>query len=130
MKTFFKEFKEFINKGDVVSMAVGIIIGGAFTAIVTAIVDGLISPLIGIICGGIDFSALGFSVGEAFFAVGGVINAIIKFILTALVLFFIIKGLNKMKKEEPKEEAPVEAAPDPAQIQIDLLTEIRDNLKK
>ncbi len=104
MKGFAKEFKEFIAKGDVISMAVGIIIGGAFQAIVTSIVDELINPLLGLICGGIDFSTLSFGVGEAQFGIGNVINAVIKFLLTALVLFFIMKAYNKMSTK-PEEEA-------------------------
>lgn len=104
MKGFAKEFKEFIAKGDVISMAVGIIIGGAFQNIVNSIVNDLINPLLGLICGGIDFSTLSFGVGEAQFAIGNVINAVIKFLLTALVLFFIMKAYNKMA-EKPEEEA-------------------------
>lgn len=100
MKSFFKEFKEFINKGDVVSMAVGIIIGGAFTTIVNSIVEQILSPLIGVICGGIDFASFSLKVGEASFGVGVVINAIITFILTALVLFWVVKGVNKLNKNE------------------------------
>ena len=104
MKGFAKEFKEFIAKGDVISMAVGIVIGGAFQSIVTSIVDNLINPLLGIICGGIDFSTLSFGVGEAQFGIGNVINAIIKFLLTALVLFFIMKAYNRMSKKEEIEK--------------------------
>ena len=139
MKNFTKEFKEFISKGNVVAMAVGIIIGGAFTAIVNSVVEQLISPLIGIICGGIDFSALVVKVGEASFGIGAVINSIITFLLTALVLFFILKAFNKMnekaaamaaklekeKAEEAAQEAPAEPSED-----IKLLMEIRDLLKE
>ena len=135
MKGFAKEFKEFISKGDVMSMAVGIIIGGAFTAIVNSIVENLISPLIGIICGGIDFSGLAVTVGEASFGIGAVINAIITFLLTALVLFFILKAFNKFNEKaaamaaKEKEEAAPEAPADPSE-DIKLLMEIRDLLKK
>ena len=120
MKALAKEFKEFISKGNVVEMAVGIIIGSSFTSIVDSIVNGLISPLIGVICGGIDFSSLNITVGEAVFGIGEVINAIIKFLLTALVLFFILKGFNKLNakldsmekkagiKEDDKAEAKTE----------------------
>ena len=138
MKALAKEFKEFISKGDVMSMAVGIIIGGAFTAIVNSIVENLISPLIGIICGGIDFSALVVKVGEASFGIGAIINSIITFLLTALVLFFVLKAFNVMNektaalaakldgpKEEPEPEAPAEPSED-----IKLLMEIRDLLKE
>lgn len=105
MKGFLKEFKEFINKGDVVSMAVGIIIGGSFTTIINSVVEQILSPLIGVICGGIDFTAFSVKVGEASFGVGVVINAIITFLLTALVLFWVVKGVNKLnKKDEEKAE--------------------------
>lgn len=131
MKGFAKEFKEFVSKGNVMSMAVGIIIGGAFTAIVNSIVENLISPLIGIICGGIDFSGLAVTVGEASFGIGAVINAIITFLLTALVLFFILKAFNKFneKAAKKKEEAAAEAPAEPSE-DIKLLMEIRDLLKK
>ena len=129
MNNFKKEFKEFITKGNVVSMAVGIIIGGAFTAIVNSLVADIISPIIGLILGGLDFSKLSFGIGEAQITYGNVINAIIVFFITALVLFSIVKGFNKLenasKKEEAKEEEP---APTPDDIK--LLTEIRDLLKK
>jgi len=130
MKKFFNEFKAFISKGDVMSMAVGIIIGGAFTAIVSSLVGDVISPVIGLITGGIDFTALSFGVGEAQIMIGNFINAIITFLITAFVLFLIVKGFNKMmdlgKKQE--EEKPAEPAPIPEDIK--LLTEIRDLLKK
>ena len=139
MKALAKEFKEFISKGDVMSMAVGIIIGGAFTAIVNSIVENLISPLIGIICGGIDFSALVVKVGEASFGIGAVINSIITFLLTALVLFFILKAFNAMnektaalaaKLDDPKEEEPAPEAPAEPSEETKLLMEIRDLLKE
>jgi large conductance mechanosensitive channel len=129
MKSFMKEFKEFISRGNVMDMAVGIIIGGAFTAIITALVDSIITPLIGVICGGIDFAKWGVQVGEANIMFGALIDAIIKFLLIALVLFSIIKAINKAKDVAGKdEEAPEEPAPVPEDIQ--LLTEIRDMLKE
>ena len=128
MKSFMKEFKEFISRGNVMDMAVGIIIGGAFTAIVTALVDSIITPLIGVICGGIDFAKWGVQVGEANIMFGALIDAIIKFLLISLVLFSIIKALNKAKSLKDEEEAPAEPEPVPEDIQ--LLTEIRDMLKE
>lgn len=128
MKSFMKEFKEFISRGNVMDMAVGIIIGGAFTAIVTALVDSIISPLIGVIVGGINFSGWGVTVGDATILFGAFIDAVIKFILTALVLFSIIKAINKAKNALSKpEDAPAEEAAVPEDIA--LLTEIRDLLK-
>ncbi len=125
-KGFFGEFKEFISRGNVMDMAVGIIIGGAFTAIVSSLVEDIISPVIGMICGGIDFSAMAITVGSAELLIGKFIMAIINFLLVALVLFCIIRAMNKLKKKE--EEAPAEEpAPDEQTV---LLTEIRDLLKK
>ncbi len=134
MKKFFEEFKAFISKGNVISMAIGIIIGGAFTAIVNSVVEQLISPLIGLICGGIDFSGLAVKVGEASFGFGAVINAVITFLLTALVLFFIMKAFNKFEEEskkllKKKEEEEAPADPEPSE-EVKLLMEIRDALKK
>ncbi len=128
-KGFIGEFKEFISRGNVMDMAVGIIIGGAFTAIVNSLVADVISPVIGMICGGIDFSAIAIKVGEAQLLIGNFIMAIINFLLVALVLFSIIKAMNKFKKKE--EEAPAEEpAPAEPDEQTVLLTEIRDLLKK
>ena len=107
-----KEFKEFISRGNVIDMAVGVIIGGAFTAIVNALVDNILNPLIGIITGGVDFSSLSITIGEgenpAVFAYGSFITAVINFLLVALVLFLIIKAMNKFhfKKEEEVPAAP------------------------
>lgn len=125
-----KEFKEFISKGNVMDMAVGIIIGGAFTAIVTALVDNIITPLLGIITGGVSFAERVITVGTASIQYGLFIDAIIKFLLVAWVLFLIIKALNKAKAAVATEEeaAPEEPAPKPEDIQ--LLEEIRDLLKK
>ena len=124
------EFKEFIARGDVMSMAVGIIIGGAFTSIVNSLVNDVISPLLGIILGGIDFTGIMISVGGADLMVGNFIQAVITFLLTALVIFSIMKIFNSFKRkaevtEEAAEEAPLEPAED-----VKLLTEIRDLLKK
>ena len=128
-KGFIGEFKEFISRGNVMDMAIGIIIGGAFSAIVSSLVEDIISPIIGMICGGIDFSALAITAGEAQLLIGKFIMAIINFILIALVLFCIIKAMNKFKKKQ--EEAPAEEpAPEEPDEQTVLLTEIRDLLKK
>lgn len=118
-----QEFKEFIAKGNVMDLAVGIIIGAAFTAIVTSLVDNLIQPLIGLILGGIDFSNLSVSVGEAEFMYGSFITAIINFLIIAFVVFLLVKAVNKMMpKEEP---APEE---DPGPTEVELLQQIRDQL--
>ena len=128
MKKFMTEFKAFIAKGDVMSMAVGIIIGGAFTAIVQSLVNDVITTLLGIVLGGISFTGIIIEVGSAQLLVGNFIQAIITFLLTALVLFSIIKSFNSFKKKE--EEAPAAPAEPPAPpADVQLLTEIRDLLK-
>lgn len=129
MKKFMSEFKEFIAKGDVMSMAVGIIIGGAFTAIVTSLVNDVITPLLGIIIGGINFTGIVLSVGDAQLMVGNFIQAVITFLLTALVLFSIIKALNSFKRQK-EEPAPAPDTPPAPPADVQLLTEIRDLLKE
>ena len=130
MKKFIAEFKEFISKGDVMSMAVGIIIGGAFTAIVTSLVSDIITPILGFLLAGIDFTGISITVGSEAIMIGNFIQSIITFLLTALVLFMIIKSFNSFnRKKEECEEAPKE---EPAELDenIKLLTEIRDLLQK
>ena len=136
---FIKEFKEFAVKGNVMDMAVGVIIGGAFGKIVTSLVNDVLMPLIGKLTGGVSFVDLFVNLGEgnystlaaakeagaAVFAYGQFIQNIIDFIIIAFCIFLMIKGMNKLKKEEPAEpEAP--AGP----TQEELLAEIRDLLKK
>ncbi|MBR3125690.1 MAG: large-conductance mechanosensitive channel protein MscL [Mogibacterium sp.] len=124
-----KEFKEFISKGNVMDMAVGIIIGGAFTAIVTSLVESILMPIIGAISGGKSVADMSIMVGNAAIGYGAFIQAIIDFLLIALVLFMIIKAINKAKSVVVKEEeAPAE--PEPVPADIELLTEIRDLLKE
>ena len=130
MKKFMTEFKEFIAKGNVMTMAVGIIIGGAFTAIINSVVADIISPIIGLILGGVDFAEISFGIGDAQIMIGNLINAIITFILTAVVLFFIIKAFNKWDEKKKKEEEPAPEEEPAVPEDIQLLSEIRDLLKK
>ena len=123
MKAFMTEFKEFVNKGNVMDMAVGMIIAAAFGKIITALVENILMPLIGMLLGGVSFADLKLIVGTAELKYGLFIQAIIDFIIIAFVIFIMVKNINKMKKEEPEEPAE-----DPADIA--LLTEIRDLLKK
>lgn len=117
------EFKEFIMRGNVLDMAVGVVVGSAFTAIVTSIVENLLTPIIALIIGSTDFS--GIVVGP--FGVGAVINAIITFLITAFVVFWIVKAVNRLTPKK-KEEEP--APPEPAAPTTEeLLAEIRDLLK-
>lgn len=140
-----KEFKDFALKGNVLDLAVGIIIGAAFTAIVTSLVDDVIMPPLGVILGGVDFSdkyiqltmrdqtfpslAAARAAGAAVIAFGAFINAIIKFLIVAFALFLVIKQFNNLKKLIEKQEAvtPTEA---PIPADVALLTEIRDLLAK
>jgi large conductance mechanosensitive channel len=101
-----KEFREFINRGNVIDLAVAVILGTAFNAIVSSLVDDLIMPLIGIILGGLDFSGMALHVGNASLTYGNLIQAIINFLIIAAVLFFIVRGYNRLA--EQKEEAPPE----------------------
>jgi large conductance mechanosensitive channel len=125
-----REFRDFIARGNVIDLAVGIIIGAAFTAIVASIVEDLVNPLIGLIVGGVDFSAVSFGVGDAQFKVGNFINAVIKFLIIAWVVFLIVKAVNKMKDVAMKVEVvePESDAPQPPTTE-ELLAEIRDALK-
>ena len=102
-----KEFKDFISRGNVIDMAVGVIIGAAFGKIVSSLVDDILMPLIGAIIGGLDFTSLTFKIGDATVCYGNFIQNIVDFLIVALCIFFIVKAMNKFKKkEEPKEEAP------------------------
>ena len=121
-----QEFKEFIQRGNVLDLAVAVIIGGAFGAIVTALVDNIITPIIGAVMGGVDFSGLAITVGEAAIGYGVFIQAIINFLIIAFVLFLIIKGVNATQKEE---EATPAAPPEPSNEEK-LLAEFRDLLKQ
>ncbi|MCR5736223.1 MAG: large conductance mechanosensitive channel protein MscL [Eubacterium sp.] len=107
MKNFFNEFKKFIAQGNVMDMAVGIIIGSAFTAIVTSLVEDILTPLITMATKDLKFKELEFK-GLMY---GNFINAVITFILTAFVLFLIVKAMNKFKKEEPKADPTTKTCP-------------------
>jgi large conductance mechanosensitive channel len=126
-KGFFAEFKEFALKGNVMDMAVGVIIGGAFGKIVTSLVNDILMPIIGIVTGGIDFTGLKATIGEANITYGMFIQNIIDFLIVAFCIFLMLKGINKLnrKKEEP---AAPEAPKGPTQEE--LLAEIRDLLKQ
>ena len=121
---FIKEFKEFAVKGNVMDMAVGVIIGGAFGKIVTSLVDDVLMPIIGMITGGVDFNGLVAKVGDATVKYGTFIQNIIDFLIIALCIFLMIKAMNKLKKEEePAPEAPAGPTTE------ELLADIKDILK-
>lgn len=119
-----KEFKQFIKRGNVLDMAIGVIIGSAFGKIVSSLVDNILMPLIGIIIGGIDFTSLSLRINDATINYGIFIQSVIDFLIIAACIFLITKIINKLekKKEEPKEEKKKE--------EIVILEEIRDLLKK
>ena len=123
-----QEFKDFIAKGNVMDLAVGIIIGAAFTAIVNSLVEDLINPMIGLIVGGIDFSDLTFGLGDAQFRYGAFITSVINFLIIAWVVFLLVKAINRVKSIAEK---PDDVAPDvPTQpSEVDVLIEIRDQLR-
>lgn len=106
----FKEFKEFISKGNIMDLAVGIIIGSAFTAIVNSVVGDILTPLLGLLIGGINFGGLSVRIGDAVITYGNFIQNIIVFLLTALAVFFMMKGINSIrnigKKKEEGTKAP------------------------
>lgn len=121
-----KEFKEFAMKGNIVDLAVAVVIGGAFGKIVTALTDSIIMPIISLVVGKGGVGDMVFTIGNTVFPIGVFLQAVIDFILIAFVLFMLIKAMNTMKKKE--EAAP--AAPAPTPEDITLLREIRDALKK
>ncbi len=129
MKKFMDEFKQFIARGNVMDMAVGVIIGGAFTAITTSLINDIIMPLLGIFTGSISFAALSFTINGAVIAYGNFIQAVFNFLVMAFVVFCLIKTINRFhrKKKEPPKEEP--APPEPS-AEEKLLMEIRDLLKE
>jgi large conductance mechanosensitive channel len=138
-----KEFRDFIAKGNVMDMAVGIIIGAAFTAIVSSLVADLINPIIGLVTGGLDFSNLYVNLGDGdfaslaaareagapVFAYGSFITAVINFLIIAFVVFLLVKMVNRIKDSAIKKEAAAPAAP-AGPSELDVLLQIRDQLAK
>ncbi len=127
-----KEFKEFISKGNVLDLAVGVVMGSAFSGIVTSLVNDIIMPLVGLLIGGIDFSGMHATVGDASITYGNFIQNIVNFLIIALSIFIFIKFINrlskKVKKEEEKEE---EKKIDPqTKILEEILTELKKSNKK
>lgn len=135
------EFRSFIAKGNVVDLAVGIIIGGAFTGIVNSLVSDVVMPVVGVVIGGIDFSDYFFALNSTVtattleaakaqgpvFAYGKFLTVIINFVILAWIIFLMVKGVNRIRAADEKK--PAEAAPAPPPADVRLLTEIRDLLK-
>ena len=127
---FFSEFKTFIARGNVMDMAVGVIIGGAFSAITTSLINDIVMPILGIFTGSISFAALSVTVNGAVIAYGNFIQAVFNFLIMAFVVFCLIKAINRFHRK--KEEAPAEeeSVPPEPSAEEKLLTEIRDLLKE
>ena len=123
MKNFINEFKEFIKRGNVIDLAVAVVIGGAFSSIVNSLVDDILMPLIGILIGGINFSRISVTLGEATIYYGVFIQNIINFLIIAFAIFVIVKFINQFSKKK-EEAAPTKSD------EVILLEEIRDLLKK
>jgi large conductance mechanosensitive channel len=119
-KGIWLEFKEFMNKGDIVTIAVGLILALYFTQIVNAILNGIILPIIAAIFGKPDFSRIGFTIHHSFFSIGLVISAVIDFIVVAFILFLIIKAYNRLRREPGDEGGDTE---------LSVLREIREELR-
>lgn len=131
LKEGHSEFKEFIMQGDVVDLAVGVIVGGAFGKIVTSLVNDILMPIIGIIIGGIDFSNLSINVLDAKIMYGSFIQQVIDFLIVAFCIFLFVKLINKItKKDKKKEEEKEEAEEEKKSDEVLLLEEIRDLLKE
>ena len=131
MKKIVSEFKEFAFKGNVIDLAIGVIIGSAFNAIVTSVVNDVVMPVIGIIIGGKDFSSLAIEVGESKIQYGMLIQNIFNFLIIALILFLFIKAINKVKKkQEIEEEKQEEQEEETVNEELELLKEISSTLKE
>ena len=122
MKKYLDEFKDFINKGDVITIAVGLVMALYFQKIVDAVLDGVINPIIAAIFGKTNFADIGFDIGERRISIGLVIDAVISFVVVAFFLFLVVKAYNNFKAKQPRRgrRTPTE---------IELLTEIRDELR-
>ena len=134
MKKFLSEFKEFAMKGNIIDMAVGVVIGAAFGKIVTALVENIISPLIGILVGDTSLAAKKAIVGSAEITYGAFLQAIIDFIIIALCLFLVLKAImaakTKLEALKKKEEEPAAEEEAPADTELSVLLEIKELLKK
>ena len=133
MKKLISEFKEFISKVNVLDMAVGVIIGGAFGKIVTSLVDNILMPIIGLIIGGHDFSKLSIKVKDASIDYGMFLQNVVDFLIVALCIFLVIKAVNKIRELELKKLAKKEKEEETVIVKSEevlLLEEIRDLLKK
>lgn len=134
MKKFLSEFKTFIARGNVIDMAVGVIVGGAFSTVSSSVINNVLMPFLGMFLGGVDFSSWAIQLPNLFggdpipMNIGLFINDVVNFFVLAFCVFVMVRTINRLKKKEEEAPKPTEEPkPDP---QIELLTEIRDLLKK
>ena len=129
MKGFMDEFKQFIARGSVMDLAVGVIIGGAFSAITTSLINDIIMPPLGIFTSSVSFADLSFTVNGAVIAYGNFIQAVLNFLIMAFIVFCLVKALNKLHRKKAEAPAAPPAPPQPT-AEEKLLAEIRDLLKE
>lgn len=131
MKNFFNEFKKFLNRGNALELAIGIVIGSSFSSIVNSLVNDIITPIIGRIVGGFDFSTIMINLGgDSNIMIGSFIQNVIDFVIVAFVLFCVIRSMNRLEEIKKKKESPVEEKPAEDPEDIKLLKSINDELKK
>ncbi len=130
MKNFVTEFKQFAVRGNVIDLAVAVVIGTAFAKITSSLVDNIIMPALGVLLGGIDFSDYAFTLGKSTISYGVFLQAIIEFVLIALAVFVLVKIINKVKEALAIAEEKKAAEPQPPSEEVLLLREIRDSLRK
>ena len=125
-----REFREFAMRGNVIDLAVAVVVGAAFTAIVTSLVEDIIMPLVGVLLGGVDFTGLAITIGNASITYGNFFQAVINFLIIAFVLFLIVRSINRLQERLAAAEAEAPAAPPEPSREEQLLMEIRDLLKE
>ena len=130
MRGFIQEFKAFAMKGNVIDLAVAVVIGAAFGKIVSSLVDNIITPIIGLLMGGLDFSGLSYNVKDAIITYGVFIQSIIDFVIVAFVIFMVIKGINKARSLGEDDAPATEDKPAEPSEEVKLLREIRDSLRR
>lgn len=124
-----QEFRQFISRGNVIDLAVAVVMGAAFTGIINSLVGDILTPLIGVLMGGVDFGSLSITVGEAQILYGAFIQAVINFLIVAWALFMVVRGINRLQAMSARAVAEAEAAVESLTPEALLLTQIRDLLR-
>ena len=130
MKSFIEEFKAFAMKGNVIDLAVAVVIGAAFGKIVSSLVDNIIMPLVGVLLGGVNFTNMATQVGDASITYGVFLQSVVDFVIVAFVIFLVVKTINKAQEMGKKPEAPAEEKPAEPSEEVKLLREIRDSVRR